>query len=821
MSVRIFRRIGLVFAVLLAFSAAGTAAQAATLTYYGGPVSHSMNVILVKWGSLVRSTYTDPTSGDPGFFSYLASQSGSPADIGGVLAQYMDTTGHNSQNAFTYGGMDQISPSVGANPSSTNQETVQDSDIQSALASAISSTTLPTPPGNGLSTIYVVLFPPNDNVCSGGSCAYDANGFCAYHGSFPLNGSTHVLYAAMVDNGPNTPNFGFCGPSSNDVSNQTDVVSHEFAETINDPLVAEAANWGPPLAWYNQSQGEIGDICTGSTELASNGPWAVQKIWSNRDSKCVAAESAFSAPTAAFLAPTVGAPSQSLSFDASASSDPSSNTDSAFYSGLTYSLASGITGYQWDWGDGSTSGPSSTATASHTYANTGTYNVTLTVTDRLGFTSTITHQVAVSSDGTLAPAVTTGSPTGVSDQGATLNGTVNPENQSVQYQFIYGTAQDQLTSSTGWTTGPTGSSPSAVSATIGSLQASTPYYYELEVQAGGQTYPGSVQSFTTNAVPPPVQTPVVATTAATALTTSGATLNGTINPDGSGSVTYWFTYGTSSGSLNQATTHTTLTGGLTAVPVSAGVTRLSSGRTYYYQLNVSFNGSSYPGGVQHFTTLFPPPTVSTGGASSITSTSATISGTVNPHGAPTTYWVEYGPTSTYGFSTGPVSAGSGTSNLTVHVPLGGLSANTPYFYALVASNGVQTVVGTGRSFKTRSTGKTTRLGFGVRAPRNVHDALTQGLQVRFQCTDTCYAYFTVDVVPAGQVGRDGSVPITVTRKWAAAGSSTPATTTLSFSPEDQSRLGSAHSLELIVSGAALTGPDGEPSPDVTQRIFLH
>ena len=78
-----------------------------TLHYYGGPVAHSMNVVLVEWGSSVRSTYTDSNTGDPAFFSYLASQSGSTMDIGGVLAQYMDTTGKNSQNAYSYDEMAQ------------------------------------------------------------------------------------------------------------------------------------------------------------------------------------------------------------------------------------------------------------------------------------------------------------------------------------------------------------------------------------------------------------------------------------------------------------------------------------------------------------------------------------------------------------------------------------------------------------------------------------------------------------------------------------------------------------------------------------------
>ena len=90
-----FLVLGLAMVTLIA---AAPAAQAANLHYYGGPVAHSMNVVLVPWGNSARSSYTDSGSGDPAFFTYLAGQSGATSDIGGVLAQYMDTTGHNSQN---------------------------------------------------------------------------------------------------------------------------------------------------------------------------------------------------------------------------------------------------------------------------------------------------------------------------------------------------------------------------------------------------------------------------------------------------------------------------------------------------------------------------------------------------------------------------------------------------------------------------------------------------------------------------------------------------------------------------------------------------
>src|SRR5437764_5510019 len=119
---------GLMALMLLAGAAPASASQ---LLYYGGPVVHSANVVLVKWGADVRASYASATSGDPAFFRYLADQSGSTSDIGGVLAQYMDSTSHNSQNRLSFAGAVEINPAVGAVPPST----VHDSpDVQSELA---------------------------------------------------------------------------------------------------------------------------------------------------------------------------------------------------------------------------------------------------------------------------------------------------------------------------------------------------------------------------------------------------------------------------------------------------------------------------------------------------------------------------------------------------------------------------------------------------------------------------------------------------------------------------------------------------------------
>lgn len=606
---------GLVWLGLAGAGEASAASSGSDLTYYGGPVAHSMQVILVEWGSTVRTSYTNSSSGDPAFFSYLASQDGSTSDIGGVLAQYMDTSDVNSQNKVSYGGMVQITPPTsGGAKSCLLPSCVDDSTIQSTLQSNIQAGTLAPPSGSGLSTVYVVLFPPNTDVCDSGSCAYSRNGFCAYHGSFQMS-STQVLYDAMVDNGPGTPNFGFCGPSSSDLANQTSVVSHEFSETINDPLVAESGNtFGPPLAWYNPSLGEIGDICVGPGEEASNGPWTVQRIWSNLDQNCVAGEPAYGAPTASFLAPSTAAPGQAASFDAASSSDPTADTAAASYSGNSFSISSGITSYQWNWGDGTPVANGSSPTSSHTFAAVGNYQVSLTVTDDLGFTSTVTREVSVS------------------------------------------------------------------------------------------------------------------------------------------------------------------------------------------------NGSS------GFQAPAPRPTATTGAASRITSTGATVAGTVNPDGVATTYLVEFGTSSAYGHSTISVPAGSGTSAVPVRVVLSGLHPRTTYHYRLVAMSAGGTAVGAGRTFTTgRPLAPAPRFKFGVFSrPRLA--ALARGLKLRFSCSKACTAHFTVALARSSGISQFGSVLLTIAGGHRRLRSAGTGTLTITFSRKVRVRLRGSTPIRLRITGYAVSRGSNASSP---------
>ena len=101
-----------------------------------------------------------------------------------------------------------------------------------------------------------------------------------------------------------------------------------------------------------------------------------------------------------------------------------------------------------------------------------------------------------------------------------------------------------------------------------------------------------------------------------------------------------------------------------------------------------------------------PPRVTTDAATALSSTGATLNGTVNPNGNATTYYFEYGPTKTYGTKTAVVNAGSGNAKSPASAPVSGLTASTTYHFRLVATNSAGTTNGRDKAFTTLAPGQT-------------------------------------------------------------------------------------------------------------------
>ena len=95
------------------------------------------------------------------------------------------------------------------------------------------------------------------------------------------------------------------------------------------------------------------------------------------------------------------------------------------------------------------------------------------------------------------------------------------------------------------------------------------------------------------------------------------------------------------------------------------------------------------------------PVVTTGGSANVAQTTAVVKGTVNPKGAATTYFFQYGTTTLYGAQTAPASAGAGTTGVHVAAGIAGLAPATKYHYRLVARNAKGLTKGRDRTFRTR------------------------------------------------------------------------------------------------------------------------
>jgi hypothetical protein len=137
--------------------------------------------------------------------------------------------------------------------------------------------------------------------------------------------------------------------------------------------------------------------------------------------------------------------------------------------------------------------------------------------------------------------------------------------------------------------------------------------------------------------------------------------------------------------------------------LSHSVTGLSTSTTYYYRVRAyNGNGTSGNSNVVSVTTLPPTgfPFVITNPATSITGDSATLNGTVDPHGFSTTVYFQYGRTISYGSRTpNHVKTGNNYQNVTANISA--LTAHTTYHFRIVGTNTVGTRYGRDRTFTTQ------------------------------------------------------------------------------------------------------------------------
>jgi hypothetical protein len=184
----------------------------------------------------------------------------------------------------------------------------------------------------------------------------------------------------------------------------------------------------------------------------------------------------------------------------------------------------------------------------------------------------------------------------------------------------------------------------------------------------------------------------------TSIGPSSATATGKVNPNGL-ATTWYVEYGTSTG-YGSKTSTLSAGSGTTNVDVTAPLGGLAPGTSYHYRV-VAANSSGTAHGADGIFTTAAAPAVVTGAASDVSVTSARLAGTVDPNGRATTWYFEYGTSTSYGSKTSDKSAGSGTSAADVAASVSGLARGRTYHYRLVATSDAGTTRGADRTFATR------------------------------------------------------------------------------------------------------------------------
>jgi hypothetical protein len=252
-----------------------------TLSYGGGPVISEVQIVVVYWGA---TTSTAKTFAE-GFFPAI------------VDTPYIDQLSEYNTVGQSGGTNQKIVrgsylKSVAITPTTATGTTIDDSQVGPELVAQIGKNVLPAPvyDAQGYSrTLYFVYFAPGITITLQGSNSCQSGGFCGYHSDTTYN-SKALPYAVIPDMGAGSGCDTGCSAAQNAAETDSlgETSSHELSEAITDMDVGDNNT-----AWYNQTDGEIGDICDTGGSTAKNvggtgtiGGYTVQYEWSNKNNEC-------------------------------------------------------------------------------------------------------------------------------------------------------------------------------------------------------------------------------------------------------------------------------------------------------------------------------------------------------------------------------------------------------------------------------------------------------------------------------------------------------------------------------------------------------
>jgi hypothetical protein len=222
------------------------------LTYRKGPVLSTVQVFTVFWGEAWQQPpQSDLVNNLNQFFDFILT-----SVLIDQLAEYNVQGGPTISHGQHVGTITITTPKP--------HHTVSDNAVQHMLQQEISTNAnFPQPTQN---TLYFVYLPPGVKVVQGGGASCQM--FCGYHNDF--NGQ--IFYAVMP-----YPGCAGCAGGLAVLDALTSTSSHELCEAITDAI--------PGQGWYDDNNGEIGDICAWKTKQVGN--YTVQLEWSNKNNNCM------------------------------------------------------------------------------------------------------------------------------------------------------------------------------------------------------------------------------------------------------------------------------------------------------------------------------------------------------------------------------------------------------------------------------------------------------------------------------------------------------------------------------------------------------
>ena len=277
------------------------------------------------------------------------------------------------------------------------------------------------------------------------------------------------------------------------------------------------------------------------------------------------------------------------------------------------------------------------------------------------------------------PIVATNDATYITSNSATLNGSIADDGGAAitARGFYWGADADNLENNV-----VSDGTANDFGVNITGLNYSTTYYYKAYATNSVGTAYGEVLQFTTEAILPTVQT-----LSATDIISSGATLNANVISNGGATITaHGFYWGTTADNL----VNNILSDGIEN-DFSVNLTGLTYATTYYYKAYATNSVGTAYGEVIQFTTDAILPTVQTLSATDITSSGATLNGSIMSDGGATItargfYW----GIDADNLENNVVSDGTANdfgANIT------GLNYSTTYYYKAYATNSVGTSYG--------------------------------------------------------------------------------------------------------------------------------